>query len=1037
MGVRWQRSERRAFWQGCCSLNQNGPVDMTFKLFVGSVLMAIVALLGAVPSGAQVVSDGSLSTQVTTTDGRNFVIQQGDRQSPNLFHSFREFSVPTGGSAWFNNAPDVQNIITRVTGGSVSNIDGLIRANGAANLFLLNPNGIILGRNARLEIGGSFVATSAERLRFADNTEFGIRSASQSAPLLTVSAPVGLQFGAAPGASAIQGNGSQLTPINSLGSIFAPLSLPTGLMVRAGQTLALVGGGVTLSDGNLMALGGRIELGSVGRDAFVGLNPQTGALDYRGVENFQDLRLEGRSLLDASSPSGASSANLGSGTVQLQGRRIQIRDGSLVWVQNRGALPGGDIRIQATDALQISGTDANARVRSGVVNHAVGAGAGGNVQITTRRLQLRDGASIVAETTGAASGGNVVVVATERASLVGFASASPAFSTSIGSFTLGRGSAEDIRVVAPDLRLAEGAVIAGLNLGSGSLGRIAVEATTIRASGMSPTAFPSSISALNFSAGQPGRVDIAAENIALEDGGTFSTSGFNAGDAGDLRVTATGSILITGGRGRVFSSMGSSMVPSTPLANQLIGFSPNPTGDAGSVTIRTPRLVMGDRGNITVRNLGTGDAGTLRVNADTLQLDRQAGFLATTRAGEGSDVIIRSNLLTLNRQSFVDANAAGSGRGGDIRLSVNQLQVTGGSQITAATTGSGEAGNLLVQARESILVSGRANGSPSRLSAASTTDAAAGSVQLQMPDLRITGGAIASVSGAGAAGAGDLNIQADRILLDQEGSLAAEVNSGDRGNINLQARLVELRDRSRITTNATGSASGGDIRLRANFLVGLDNSDIVARAQQGNGGNIQITAQTVLGLLPRPGLTPESDINASSQLGLDGTVAIESPNLELNSGLVELPTDLLDSSSQIADRCAVARMNRFVSTGRGGLPSSPSQLGGSDRPWADLRAGLEQSPSLATETNPNSDSRTDSRINSEMSSGMHSRVSSVHLNRMSNSSTAVFSSGSSLPVPEATAWVTNAAGQVELVAVGDRSSSPSSATCAPNFTSSN
>ena len=127
-----------------------------------SILGTILLFSFAIPNPvtAQISSDGSVSTTVTTNDSVNFLIENGERAGNNLFHSFSEFSIPTGGEAFFNNATDIANIFSRVTGGSISNIDGLIRANGSANLFLINPSGISFGKNASLSIGGSFFATT-------------------------------------------------------------------------------------------------------------------------------------------------------------------------------------------------------------------------------------------------------------------------------------------------------------------------------------------------------------------------------------------------------------------------------------------------------------------------------------------------------------------------------------------------------------------------------------------------------------------------------------------------------------------------------------------------------------------------------------------------------------------------------------------------------------------------------------------------------------------------------------------------------------
>ena len=158
-------------------------------------VFALSYLTATLSATAQILPDNTLPINSTVTNnGLIHTIDGGTARGVNLYHSFQDFSVPTNNTAYFNNAPNVQNILTRVTGNSVSNIDGILKANGNANLFLLNPNGIMFGANAKLDIGGTFVGSTANSFKFSDGSEFSATT-PQAPPLLTTNITMGLQYG--------------------------------------------------------------------------------------------------------------------------------------------------------------------------------------------------------------------------------------------------------------------------------------------------------------------------------------------------------------------------------------------------------------------------------------------------------------------------------------------------------------------------------------------------------------------------------------------------------------------------------------------------------------------------------------------------------------------------------------------------------------------------------------------------------------------------------------------------------------------------
>jgi filamentous hemagglutinin family protein len=267
---------------------------------------------------AQLIPDTTLGTENSTVTSISPTVDQingGAIRGANLFHSLLEFNVGEGRTVSFTNPAGIENILTRVTGTNASNILGTLAVSGGnANLFLINPNGINFGQNASLNLGGSFVASTANSLVFADGTIFSAK-APQTTPLLTISVPIGLQFGKTPGDIRVQGIGNQ-----------APRSAPLGLQTQPGNTLALVGENVLFEGGLMTVPEGRVELGSVGSEGLVSLSAASNGwvLGYEGVSTFGDIILSKRAVVDAS----------GDRVPTLRGRGVRNPTGTVRTIPN-------------------------------------------------------------------------------------------------------------------------------------------------------------------------------------------------------------------------------------------------------------------------------------------------------------------------------------------------------------------------------------------------------------------------------------------------------------------------------------------------------------------------------------------------------------------------------------------------------------------------------------------------------------------------------------------------------------------------------
>jgi large exoprotein involved in heme utilization and adhesion len=474
--------------------------------------------------------------------------------------------------------------------------------------------------------------------------------------------------------------------------------------------------------------------------------------------------------------------------------------------------------------------------------------------------------------------------------------------------------------------LTEGSTALLQNFGAQTAGGITVKATeTLKltkstADGKSP----SLIRIDNLGSSQTGDLTIAAEQLSLQNGGTITSQTFVPVAGGNVVMNVAGSIVVDG------------FVAANPALPSGILTSTANAAKAGDITVSTGNLRILNGGNMTSFTLASGQTGKVQVNVqDLIEL-----------AGINPIVLAPSTLTTAT---------LGSGNANSIFVNTSRLVVRDGALVGSNAPNTGSSGNVMINASQSVVVQGRTllSINPSRIVSTAeildpVTQAAfgfppipsgdSGSLTINTPLLRITDGALISVRNDGPGSAGDLQINGKSVFLDHQGNITASTASGNGGNIRLNLQEVLLmRHGSRLSATALGTGNGGNISLNVPVIVGLENSDIIANAVKGRGGNIKITTQGILGLKYRDRITSEDDITASSEYGINGNVQVNTIGINSANSLNALPTEITDSSGQIADQCGYAKSGSLVATGRGGIPQGPMKTRRTDRPWNDLR----------------------------------------------------------------------------------------------------
>ncbi|MDM3853075.1 MAG: filamentous hemagglutinin N-terminal domain-containing protein [Aphanizomenon gracile PMC627.10] len=609
---------------------------------------------------------------------------------------------------------------------------------------------------------------------------------------------------------------------------------------------------------------------------------------------------------------------------------LNLQNESLISSSTSNQGTGGNLIITAADSLKIAGqgkllTGTKGTGVSGKIDiasnnfHLQGVeisastentGKAGTITLNTPTLTVANGGKIVASTSGTGQGGTIVVNAPQKADIgIGVQDFTPIISVE----TSGAGKAGDIILNTPNLNVSDTARITATATktatnqdGGGSI--------TLNSSKMN---LAGTVGVFADTQGQAsaGTLKLTPDNnqstldLILAKGATISASTFANGKGGDLILTAPQGITISG---------------AGKLAVETKG-----TGNAGNIEITTPQLTLKDGVEISASSFSSGKGGSIIIKAPEFISVSNSNLLTQSHGtGAAGSITIETSYLNLAAGNLSASNK--DGQGGIIAITANGFSANNGGQLRTTTTGNAKAGNIILQVSDQINLEGINTGFFANTEEGSTGNS--GIIFIDPNTVNILEGAQIAVNSQGEGIGGDVQLIANTLNLNN-GKISAQTRSNTGGNITLKIRdILQMRNGSEISTTAGDKqfgGNGGNIKMDAPFIVAFprENADITANAFQGQGGNVQISTQAILGLEYRLYLTNFSDITASSDFGVDGQVIINTPGIDPSRGLTPLPD--IPINTQIVVGCqngGVKSSISFIDVGRTGLPSKPDDL---------------------------------------------------------------------------------------------------------------
>ncbi|WP_187299205.1 beta strand repeat-containing protein [Nitrospira moscoviensis] len=841
------------------------------------------------PSHAQIVRDGTIGPPGGPLTGPNYRIDStlGTLKGSNLFHSFSEFNVrtlPSGviESATFTNSLPITitNVLSRVTGGVPSEINGLLASEiPGANLFFMNPSGIVFGWNASLNVAGSVHFTTADYIRLFDGTNNAMFYANAANDAITTptrtsilsSAPL-VDFGFVTPAAV-----GFLTPspasITVQGSV---LSVPNG------QSLTMIGGNIDirsalLEDGSIQtasmsAPGGQVKLGSIATPGEMVPSSLQPANNIDGAfPTLGNITIAEGSFIDVSDTQG--------GTISIRGGQF-VLDGSFLVASTAGDDPGAStaVKIHTDGDVTLSNS-------SFILSEAQGAGQPGDIEIMAKNVWLTEGSIVEARSLGSASAGNISVNAEDG-------------SVSLSGTNSFFGTGAAIRIDAGPCTDC-----------GGSSGNLSVKAKNVSLDDLAH------LETLTFGKKKAGSIWLDVDNLTVRGGSAVQTIGSDA-SSGEISIIARGLVSLSGqfdsdNRSQISNEnnnpggTGSIFVQAKQLemglnARMLNKSTAEPvTSDTSKIDIKTVEDIRLSSGSeiIVQSELSVSSIGGITMSGRDISLTGNSVVqTATSGSGDAGSLDITASNVTLSGMSqFRSGTSFGSGKGGNLGIKANTVSVTEGSTITASSLGPGKAGNVTIEGTASPAESVMISGGESGIFTTTSGTGVGGDILLIADSVRVKDGGTLSAKTAGTATAatgGTITVQGEDIRIESGATItAASTGPGKAGNILIEgtaspAQLLKIQDPSSgLFTETSGTGAGGNITTWSNQLQVTNGATISSKTtgqmpNAGDAGDILIKAD---GITISGGATITA---ASTGTGKAGTLTIQGTQSPAQSLLV-------------------------------------------------------------------------------------------------------------------------------------------------------